>query len=335
MQCPAFIASEAASETALSPPPLSWQRGAAPGLEPNDPLQLAKPLSDAAPARLRAQHRVDFAPARRASGTAHAVEGRQRRRRGDRRRSGDHRRRTRVVRSRRRCVRARLGRGETARAERVGCFAGGVERRLLQAQVRRGERPGDPAEARLGRGHGAGRDRRLGGAARQVRFIAVRRPDGAGDRDRRARPCGGEHRRVQMGGGRAGTEGLSRFRRCLHAARPRAGDQRTRALPGSRQDFAQARGARPARVLRRRDRRADRRVRARGRRGDDGRRPAQLQGGLGRADQQGLSRLHGARDPAERAGHCGADRARHPRQVRRRTRSPSTASSRSICRSKR
>ena len=74
------------------------------------------------------------------------------------------------------------------------------------------------------------------------------RPDGAGDRDRRARPCGGEHRRVQVGGGRAGTEGSSRLRRNLHAARPRAGSQRTGALPRPREDVAQARRARPARV---------------------------------------------------------------------------------------
>ena len=35
---------------------------------------------------------------------------------------------------------------------------------------------------------------------------------------------------------------------------------------------------------------------------------------MGRADRQGLPRLHAARDPAERAGHRGADRAGHPRQ---------------------
>ena len=45
-----------------------------------------------------------------------------------------------------------------------GVVAGGMECRLLQAQVRRGKRPREPAEARLGRGHRARRDCGLGGA---------------------------------------------------------------------------------------------------------------------------------------------------------------------------
>ena len=39
---------------------------------------------------------------------------------------------------------------EAARSERVGRVAGGVERRLLQAQVRRGERPRDRSPSAAG-----------------------------------------------------------------------------------------------------------------------------------------------------------------------------------------
>ncbi len=226
----------------------------------HDWLQLAKPLSDAASACIRAQHRFDFASARRASRAADAVERRQCRRRGDRGGRRHHGGRAGVVRPRRRRLRAGVGRQEAAWPECVRRVAGGLERRLLQAQVRRGKRSREAAQAWLGRGDGAGRDRRLGSAASEIRLAAVRRSDGAGDRNRRARSCGGEHRRLQMGGSRAGTEGPAGLRANLHAARPRAGSQRTGALSRPREDAAQARRTRPACVLRRRDRRTDRGV---------------------------------------------------------------------------
>ena len=66
------------------------------------------------------------------------------------------------------CLRHRLGRQETARPERLGALAGGVDARLLRRQQ-------GHARARLGRGHRAGLRLGLGRAARQVRQAAVQK----------------------------------------------------------------------------------------------------------------------------------------------------------------
>ena len=56
---------------------------------------------------------------------------------------------------------------------------------------------------------------------------------------------------------------------------------------------------------------------------------------LGEAARDGLSRLHAARDPAQRPGHRGADRARHPRELRLALASRWTAPTACTCRSRR
>ena len=69
---------------------------------------------------------------------------------------------------------------EAARPERLGPGAGGMDARLLQAQVRR--RPDATADARLGLGHRSRRGRGVGRAFRALRQAALRRPARAGDR---------------------------------------------------------------------------------------------------------------------------------------------------------
>jgi gamma-glutamyltranspeptidase/glutathione hydrolase len=68
--------------------------------------------------------------------------------------------------------------------------------------------------------------------------------------------------------------------------------------------------------LQRRAGREDRGAREAEQRGDARLRPRRAQERLGGAAGDGLPRLHGARDPAQRPGHRGADRARHPRALR-------------------
>ena len=70
------------------------------------------------------------------------------------------------------------------------------------------------------------------------------------------------------------------------------------------------------------------------RRQHDAGRSGRLSPRVGHADPEGLRRLHGARDPAQRPGHRRADGAGHARQARPGAVSRSTASSRSICRSR-
>ena len=217
----------------------------------DDWLQLAQPVSDDPHPGVRAQRRVDVAPARRAGGVADAVEGRQRGRRGAGRRGRDHGRRAPCRAGRRRCVRARVGRRAAVRAERVGRRAGRMERRLFpQAPRRGGQRHREQADARLGHRHRAGRDRGLGSAACEVRFAAVRGPARTGDRDRGARLCGAADRRAQVGGRGAGTQGVAGFRGHLHAAWPRTAGGRARVPAGPCADVAHAAEGRCARVLR-------------------------------------------------------------------------------------
>ena len=64
-------------------------------------------------------------------------------------------------------------------------------------------------------------------------------------------------------------------------------------------------------------------------------RPGRAPARLGEAARDGLSRLHAARDPAQRPGHRGADRARHPRELRLALASRWTAPTACTCRSRR
>ena len=64
-------------------------------------------------------------------------------------------------------------------------------------------------------------------------------------------------------------------------------------------------------------------------------RPGRAPARLGEAARDGLSRLHAARDPAQRPGHRGADRARHPRATSTCARTRWTAPTACTCRSRR
>ena len=119
-----------------------------------------------------------------------------------------------------------------------------------------------------------------------------------------------------------------------HGRAPRVGERF--AMPGAARALrAIAADARRS-LLPRRDRAGDRAACARARRRDDGRRPRRIPAGMGRAALAGLpQRLPAARDPAERPGHRGADRAGHPAPLRPRDARPSTAPSASTCSSRR
>ncbi|MCY1236539.1 hypothetical protein D9M72_491970 [compost metagenome] len=216
-----------------------------------------------------------------------------------------------------RCLRDPVGRQGTAWPELLRRGPGRLEPGVLQEQVRhRRQWPGQPPDPRLGLGHRARRGRRLGGDARALRQAALRRPDGAGDRDRRARL-----RRAAGGGAQVGRRGAraerpAGLRRDLHAQRPRAAGWREIHHEGCRRDAAQDRRDPRPRLLRGRDRREDRRLQQAVRRRDDAGRPAQLPPRLGQAHQQGLPRLRAARDPAQWPGHCRAGCAGHPQPVR-------------------
>ena len=71
------------------------------------------------------------------------------------------------------------------------------------------------------------------------------------------------------------------------------------------------------------------------RRRDDGRRLRRLRARMGHAAGEGLPRPHAARDPAQRPGHRGADRARHPAALRPRRAAGRRRRPRSTCRSRR
>ena len=124
-----------------------------------------------------------------------------------------------------------VGRQEAARPERLGPGAGGLDAGVLPQQVRRRRRR--RRRARLGLGHRARRRRRLGRAVRALRQAAVRRPAGAGHRDRRARLRGADRRPAEVGRGGAAAAARSRaWRRpsCRGAAPPEVGE--LFALPG-------------------------------------------------------------------------------------------------------
>ncbi len=178
-----------------------------------------------------------------------------------------------------------------------GACARGVERRLLQKEVRRGARHRTPAEARLGHGDGAWRCGRLGGAAYPVRLAAFRRFDG--EPRSRSRSAAMPLRRSSRINGRRrcpNLKDLPGFAAGVHAARPCAhGRASSSAFPATRarsQDRWRAKARVPT-------------TRARSPSGsplsckqcggamtlEDLRR---FNGRLGRADREGLSRLHRA-----------------------------------------
>ena len=140
----------------------------------NDSFFLEQPLRLAAQAAARAKRRRHLPAARRAGGAADARRRRQRGGRDPRHRDHLDAGRAGVERHRLGCLRARLGRAQAARPERLGALAGRVDARLLPRQ-------GGDAGARLGHGHRAGLRLGVGRDARQVRQAAVPQALRAGD----------------------------------------------------------------------------------------------------------------------------------------------------------
>ena len=193
-----------------------------------------------------------------------------------------------------------------------------------------------PPQARLGLGHRAGRRGRLGRPVRALRQAAVRRPAGAGDRDRRARLRRADRRAGEMGRGDAAARRRARLGRGLPAARagrPRsASASRFPAAARSLRAIAETRGA----------------ALYGGEIAEAAARHAAANGGamtvrdfavvrarMGRDDRHRRLGPSPARDPAQRPGHRRADRPRHRPPSRPRARCRSTAPSASTCRSRR
>ena len=219
-----------------------------------------------------------------------------------------------------------------------GAGAGGVDPRSTSAAIRRGRaRHGEPADARLGLGHRAGRDRRLGRAARTFGKLPFADLLAAGDRDRRARLRCAAHRR-RRSGPRPSPE-LERQPGFAAAFLPRG------RAPEVGELFRFPAAARTLRRIAETQRRepsidgeiAERIVAH-----------AATNGGAMTVDDLAAYRPEWvepigtdyrgydvARDPAQRPGHRGADRAGHPRALRHRQRCRSTAPTRSTCRSRR
>ncbi len=146
--------------------------------------------------------------------------------------------------------------------------------------------------------------------------LPFRRALRAGDPLRPRRLPGlADHRGTVAGAGRQ-AEGPARLRPGVPAGRTRAARgrkirvQETCLGPGKNRRH-QGQGILSRRACRK----------ARGGGEEAGRRAARVRLGgaparLGEAARDGLSRLHAARDPAQRPGNRGADRARHPRELR-------------------
>ena len=275
----------------------------------NDSLFLEQPLRLAAQAAARAERRRHLPAARRAGGAADARRRRQRGGRDPRHRDHAVAGRAGVERHRLGCLRARLGRTQTARPERFGALAGRVDARLLPRQT-------GHAGARLGHDHRAGRRIGMGRDARQVRQAAVPQALRAGDplRPRRLSGLADDRGTVAVPGRQA--EGPARLRPGVPAGRTRAARRRKIRVQETRLGPGKDRGHEGQGLL---SRRAGRKARGGGE--ETRRRAARVRLGgaparLGEAARDGLSRLHAARDPAQRPGHRGADRARHPRQLR-------------------
>ena len=108
----------------------------------------------------------------------------------------------------------------------------------------------------------------------------------------------------------------ARLRADLLAARPRAVRRRALCDAACGQGIEADRRDEGRGVLSRRDRGGARGACTRAWRRDDRGRPRGVPTRVGRTARTGLSRPHAARDPAERAGHRGADGAGHARALR-------------------
>ena len=232
-------------------------------------------------------------------------------------------------------LRHRVGRQGAAWPQRLRPRAGGLDARLLRAQVRR--RRQDAAQARHRLGHRARRRRRLGGAVsdrfgklpfadllepaieiaeRGYLLPVVVQQKWAAATPRAAASLPGFAEPSCRGAGRRG-------RRAVPVPGGRARPARHRADARARPSTA-ARSRRRSRSFAQRNGGASRR-RTSPPTGRSGSTPI----------AQRLPRLHPARDPAQRPGHRGADRAGHPGEVRPGAACRSTAPTRSTCRSRR
>ena len=211
-----------------------------------------------------------------------------------------------------RCLLHPVGRQAAARPQRLRPRAGRLDARLLPAQVRRRRRRAAAARHRLG--HRAGCRRQLGRAVRALRQAAFRRPDGAGHRDRRARLPGAAGGAAEVGRGHADAAVAARLRArpsCPGAARRRSAScsafrpRRARCRPSPRPRATPSTAARSPQAIEKFSRGQRRQPQ-----GAATSPPASRE--WVDADRAGLPRLHAARDPAQRPGHRGADRAGHP-----------------------
>ena len=293
-------------------------------------LFLEQPLRLAAQAAARAERRRHLPAARRAGG---AADARRRRQRGGRdSRHCDHAvaGRTGVERYRLGCLRARLGRTQTARPECLGALAGRVDARLFPRQT-------GHAGARLGYGDRAGRRVGLGRAAR-ASSASCRSASSSSRRSataakaswsRRLSPDSGQSQVAELQG-----PARLRSRRSCRADARRAPEKNSRSR-STRRPWKRSRPRRARHSIAASWPRSSRRRR-------------RSNGGAMRASdlaahrtdwvkplEHGLSRLHAARDPAERPGHRGVDCARHPRALRLALASRWTAPTACTCRSRR
>ena len=263
---------------------------------------------------VRAQRRVDLAPAGRAGRPAHPAAGRQRGRRRDRHGGRHDAGRAGQQRPGQRCLRDPLGRRATPWPQCLGSGAPGLDARVLPQEVWRW-RPGAP-DARHRLGHRAGRRARLGRPEQALRQAAIRRPVRTRHRHRRARLPGATGGAAEVGRRHADPAGAAGLRPGLPALGPGARGGRAVPLRRRRAGAAGHRADRGRGLLQRRDRpRAGEVLRRAGRRAH-GRGPGGLPAGMGDADLARLSWPHAARDPAQRPGHRRADRAGHPGEVR-------------------
>ncbi|VWX57150.1 hypothetical protein VARIO8X_120079 [Burkholderiales bacterium 8X] len=284
---------------------------------PRDPwLQLRQSLHLHAHSGVRAQCRLDLASARGAGGARNPPARRQCGGCGHCDGRCDDAGRAGQQRSRQRRVLHPLGRAGAAWPQCLRLLAGSLDAGIFQAQVR--ERRQHAAAARYRFGDRARRGRELGRAFGAFRQAAVRGPAAARDRDRRARLPGDPGGAAEVGGGGFAAAVAAGIRQDLPAVG--AGAEGWRAVQ------VQDRGAgaeghcrdQGRCVLQRRDRRGTRKVFDRQWRQPQGARPFELAARVGCADQPGLRRPHAARDSAERPGHRGLDRARHPQELRHR-----------------
>ena len=253
--------------------------------------------------------RRDVPAARHAGRRGDARARRQRRRRRARHRDHPHRRRAVQQRHRLRPVRHPVGRPRARGPQRVRPRAGSVVATALR-------RPSGDAPARLGHGLDSRRGVGLGGAVPPLRQAAVRRPLRAGDPLRARRLRGVADHLGEVACGRAADAAGPRLAGALPAARTRAAARRAFRVAGDGVDTRQDRALERRRVLPRRARGRDGRALApawrRARRG----RFRRARRRLGHAARPRLPWHHRQRDPPQRPGHRGADRARRPRALR-------------------